>query len=198
MVSNLTASAANLRMPSDSFSTAMRSSLCCQRKAFSSRWIFSRSQALAATFKRKTGHFTKEISAGSNKKNDSEKYREILFGNTSSLFQQLSITTTRPPETSPVVEVPSLVSQLLLDGSKWTLLWTEPRMRSWYERLLGFYMCSCESSSIQVFQKILIYCLCDSRFKRPVPMKSLCKPAYVRVSGFHIQSSCVFIPLHKF
>lgn len=47
MVSSLTASAANLRMPSDSFSTAMRSSLCSQRKAFSSRWIFSRSQTWA-------------------------------------------------------------------------------------------------------------------------------------------------------
>lgn len=47
MVSSLMASAANLRMPSDSFSTAMRSSLCSQRKAFSSRWIFSRSQTWA-------------------------------------------------------------------------------------------------------------------------------------------------------
>lgn len=48
IVSSLMASAANLRIPSDSFSTAMRSSLCSQRKAFSSMWTFSRSQALAA------------------------------------------------------------------------------------------------------------------------------------------------------
>lgn len=48
MDSSLMASAANFRMPSDSFSTAMRSSLCCQRKSPSVRWIFSRSQALAA------------------------------------------------------------------------------------------------------------------------------------------------------
>lgn len=47
MVSSLMASAANLRMPSESFSTAMRSSLCCQRKSFSSRCTFSTSQALA-------------------------------------------------------------------------------------------------------------------------------------------------------
>lgn len=40
-------SAANLRMPSDSFSTAIRSSLCSQRNVFSSRWTFSRSQTLA-------------------------------------------------------------------------------------------------------------------------------------------------------
>lgn len=47
IVSSLMASAANLRIPSDSFSTPMRSSLCSQRKAFSSMWTFSRSQALA-------------------------------------------------------------------------------------------------------------------------------------------------------
>ena len=45
--SSFTASAANLRIPSESFSTAIWSSLCNQRKDFSSRWIFSRSLAWA-------------------------------------------------------------------------------------------------------------------------------------------------------
>ena len=43
--SSLRASASNLRMPSASLSVAIASSLCCQRKAFSSRWIFSHRQA---------------------------------------------------------------------------------------------------------------------------------------------------------
>lgn len=45
--SSFTASAANFRIPSESFSTAIWSSLCSQRKAFSSRCIFSKSLAWA-------------------------------------------------------------------------------------------------------------------------------------------------------
>lgn len=45
--SSFTESAANLRMPSESFSTAIWSSLCSQRKAASSRCSFSRGLAWA-------------------------------------------------------------------------------------------------------------------------------------------------------